>query len=1144
MISAFVKLDVLFKMIGPRLRQGSCRLCLWESNSLWDIFGELAERRNFVRKIQACVNINVSKDDGLSSLICPNCIYKIELFYDFQTSCKRSDEIQKRYNGYQDGEFSDCDAVEEQVHPTPALHCAVSTSHKDVHGPIETIDIKEEPIDDYEVAVDGVDDEQFEDAEVEVVSVEEERLEEGISVTEHHQQTEKDKGKEGVGGGNGSCMQLTPPRSPSVMSEATYSASESAGSAVSDSPEEVEQQQQQNRKDGQLECSSGGLGRESGGRSCGHCAECHPDPHTCQDHELSCSCRNGPDHRQRQEAEEVVHPTPQQLTEYDNRCRFCKKRFQTVDICRTHETECAPLNGSAPPQKLGTGRRCRFCLVLFLSESGRALHEHHCVLRECHGEIFSVAAPQTGGNPRRDLPPPPKYIRQCRFCRKYFPRIGECRIHEFQCGIQAGYTLSQLQTLPTYSAMMNPTGGRRCSLCSKMLKTAGGRQRHEYYCKRNSTQVRSVSTPKPHSANHLVLSQCLSREHSCTVVPASSDGLEGNPMSLSGGQDVIKCRYCGKGHLKWRSLMTHEFHCRRKVPLRAEANAQVGTRTVEMDPNPEAAVSGGGRGNRDETVSLEGNTASKNQRQDPQNQCTYCHKWFRTKSMSKVHEYYCSRNVRMSVRGRYKCSFCPRRFLKRNTYHMHMRHCCNLPDRTSKSVTVSRAEPTGERAQRQLPQMGCETALGKDKSNDRQEVIPTEPEEKRKKVSTPFYTPLSVSNKETDIQTCQYCDRSFKYRECLRSHEVTCSAIATYQYHRSPSFFKCPLCKKSFKFRRKLRNHWKVCRARTSVVAEASELNSDAKLGQARSVQSKGSGSGGAVMLPFGNTSSPGEDREEWRGWPSSQSPTVVDLVTDEESNSSVADSCELSCKLCKKNFCSRVLLELHTLNECVYQRIRNDHAYAQCESSGIDESTLMRMARVELQRLLLCSCCGSIFTDRQALAEHERSQRQSRMTTDNLLQYSHEATHIQKRIKLGKVADELGLKQAGGQEQSSCRLQHQATSDQVVPTKITKLVNTDSRQDSNKNCLLQDIPCNNDNKQIVRKVTCEIQAKEEVSIKQQEWQQLGSMDCKLGSNNNSVLRDCVRNNCNLQLKEDLSEKVSPVDNGLKQDRQSEVLSP
>ncbi|XP_049951000.1 uncharacterized protein LOC126458173 [Schistocerca serialis cubense] len=1221
-------------MMGPRFRQGSCRLCLWESNSLWDIFGELAERRNFARKIQACVNIIVSKDDGLSSLICPNCIYKIELFYDFQTSCKRSDDLQKRYNGVEDAGCGDCDAAEDGL-PGTALHCAVSNSHKDAQGPVETIDIKEEPIDDDdgdEAAVEGVDDEQFEDAEVEieVVAVAQDRTAEGTTATEQQQQQQKEKGRgEEVVSGNGSCLQLTPPRSPSVASEATYSASESGSSTERNSPE---QQQQEGEERAEGRCSD--LSREGGGSICRYCAKWHPDPQTCQEHERSCPRRSGADghQQQQQQQEEVEEETaaavplrpPPPPGKYSNRCRFCTKWFQKTSVCRVHERECAPLHGYAAPELAsgrGSGKRCRSCSALFLSKAGRGIHEYHCFRRERQiqsGELPPVAPgaaePQSQSTALRRLPPTPKYCNQCRFCRRYFPRVPLRRLHEAQCGPRFGYRPSTTTPQTVSSPPCEGAGERQCSYCGKRFKTLAGRNGHEHYCRRRPLPTRhnlAANQCRYCHARYLSRSHRLSHELSCAEASGWLDGPKADAALQAGGRDAVKCRYCGKGHLKWRSLLTHEFHCRRKVPPRgeagpqlaaeagpqvtAEANTQVAAEADTQDateaavevvepsapevaeaPAPPGDTGSSGDNDKDESFSPSGSTASGDKRQGSLNRCNRCHKWCKTKHGRKLHEEYCSRNFHMTIAGRwYKCSYCSRVFLRRCSCVMHERHCPQATDRTCDSGTVGRAAVSvvPERREQQLGSTACDGAQLRGGSTDEREVIfpgLSQSERKRKNVDSPSCLPSAANAKEMDVCMCRYCDKAFKYRECLRTHEVKCGAIAAYQYstppHRSPTFFTCPLCRKAFKFRRKLHNHWKVCRARTSVVAEAGELNREAKSTRAIPERLEGSGGGGGVTAPFGTESSPGEDRVEWRGWPSGYSQTVVDSLTDDDSVTSVADSSGLSCKLCHKDFCSRVLLELHTLNECVYQRIRNDHAYAQCESPSVDESTLMRMARVELQRLLLCSCCGRIFGDRQELSDHELAERQrhGQTSTEARDQSSGdlEATHVQKRIKLAEATRELGLHLEGrGQQESNCRVEQLTANYQAVPA-TDKLEDADSRRESNKNCLLQEILLDGDCQQLLQNLTSEEKMKqvysedsdqkleikkEEIDFQHLESQHLESANGERGLSNKSVLQTLVKNNSDCKqehLKDDPGKKVPSTNSGLEQESQRVIVHP
>ncbi|XP_049801259.1 uncharacterized protein LOC126236196 isoform X1 [Schistocerca nitens] len=77
-------------------------------------------------------------------------------------------------------------------------------------------------------------------------------------------------------------------------------------------------------------------------------------------------------------------------------------------------------------------------------------------------------------------------------------------------------------------------------------------------------------------------------------------------------------------------------------------------------------------------------------------------------------------------------------------------------------------------------------------------------------------------------------------------------------------------------------------------------------------------------------------------------------------------------CRHCRKKFVSKILRQLHYLNECVFRRVRHDHGYAQGQTHKVTEQTLMRMAKVHLHRLHICTKCNNIFRTDGHLIRHK----------------------------------------------------------------------------------------------------------------------------------------------------------------------------
>ncbi|XP_046989344.1 uncharacterized protein LOC124594908 [Schistocerca americana] len=70
-----------------------CRLCLWKTAPLIPIFGS----NNLYEKITQLVPISIHPGNGLSQLICGECLYKVELFNEFRSSALKCDKMQQDY---------------------------------------------------------------------------------------------------------------------------------------------------------------------------------------------------------------------------------------------------------------------------------------------------------------------------------------------------------------------------------------------------------------------------------------------------------------------------------------------------------------------------------------------------------------------------------------------------------------------------------------------------------------------------------------------------------------------------------------------------------------------------------------------------------------------------------------------------------------------------------------------------------------------------------------------------------------------------------------------------------------------------------------------------------------------------------------
>ncbi|XP_066994714.1 zinc finger protein 718 isoform X2 [Anabrus simplex] len=74
-----------------------CRLCLWKTNALLAIFGLQGDKQGVAKKIRTLLPFRISSDDPLPKGVCPNCVYKLEMFYEFYNACITSNEKLRKY---------------------------------------------------------------------------------------------------------------------------------------------------------------------------------------------------------------------------------------------------------------------------------------------------------------------------------------------------------------------------------------------------------------------------------------------------------------------------------------------------------------------------------------------------------------------------------------------------------------------------------------------------------------------------------------------------------------------------------------------------------------------------------------------------------------------------------------------------------------------------------------------------------------------------------------------------------------------------------------------------------------------------------------------------------------------------------------
>lgn len=77
-----------------------CRICLEEGvhTSIFTTDFQMTP----AEMIMLCAKVKVSKNDGMPSVICNNCIYRLGTAYHFKQQCENSDIRLKQYLGIMD----------------------------------------------------------------------------------------------------------------------------------------------------------------------------------------------------------------------------------------------------------------------------------------------------------------------------------------------------------------------------------------------------------------------------------------------------------------------------------------------------------------------------------------------------------------------------------------------------------------------------------------------------------------------------------------------------------------------------------------------------------------------------------------------------------------------------------------------------------------------------------------------------------------------------------------------------------------------------------------------------------------------------------------------------------------------------------
>ncbi|XP_018320837.1 zinc finger protein 84 isoform X2 [Agrilus planipennis] len=76
-----------------------CRLCLQKDGFMLGIFNQIqGKEKSICRKIKEFIDLQISSGDGLPSLICHRCLYKIELCLEFKQQCFLADATLRQVN--------------------------------------------------------------------------------------------------------------------------------------------------------------------------------------------------------------------------------------------------------------------------------------------------------------------------------------------------------------------------------------------------------------------------------------------------------------------------------------------------------------------------------------------------------------------------------------------------------------------------------------------------------------------------------------------------------------------------------------------------------------------------------------------------------------------------------------------------------------------------------------------------------------------------------------------------------------------------------------------------------------------------------------------------------------------------------------
>jgi len=113
-----------------------CRLCLVKDNVNVTIFADSSDVRQIFLKISACLPVKVSQDDNLPKHICDNCLYKVDLLYQFWNTTVNAEKQLIEW-------FTEL-GIDVNIKNKDSSVRMISQSHAHPHSMPETIILKEE----------------------------------------------------------------------------------------------------------------------------------------------------------------------------------------------------------------------------------------------------------------------------------------------------------------------------------------------------------------------------------------------------------------------------------------------------------------------------------------------------------------------------------------------------------------------------------------------------------------------------------------------------------------------------------------------------------------------------------------------------------------------------------------------------------------------------------------------------------------------------------------------------------------------------------------------------------------------------------------------------------------------------------------